>query len=39
MLFAEVEKALTNATLYYNNKAIVDIEVDNDSKIGSYKIL
>ncbi len=39
MLFADVEKTLTNATLYYNNKAIVDIEVDNDIKIGSYKIL
>ena len=39
MIFAEVDKGLTNATLFYKGKAILDIEVSNDSKIGKYKIL
>ncbi len=39
MIFAEVDKDMTNATLFYKGKAILDIEVNNDSKIGKYKIL
>lgn len=39
MIFAEVDKDLTNATLFYKGNAILNIEVNNDSKIGKYKIL
>lgn len=39
MIFAEVDKNLTNATLYYKEKAIVSIEVTEGNKIGTYKIL
>ena len=39
MIFAEVNKDLTNATLYYKGKAIVEVEVSEGNKVGSYKIL
>jgi len=39
MIFAEVDKNLSNATLYYKGNAIVGIEVKNGNKIGTYKIL
>lgn len=39
MIFAEIKKDLTNATLHYKDKAVVSIEVNNSGKIGSYKIL
>lgn len=39
MIFAEVDKNLTNATFYYKEKAIISIEVEEGNKIGTYKIL
>lgn len=39
MLFAEVDENLTSTTLYYKGKAIVSLEVNDDSKVGAYKIL
>ncbi len=38
-IFAEVDKNLTNATLYYKGNPIVSIDVKNRNKIGTYKIL
>lgn len=39
MIFAEVPKSLTKATLYYKGKTIISIEVKDGTKIGTYKIL
>jgi len=39
LIFAEVDKDMTNAILYYKENAIVEIKVNNNNKIGTYKLL
>lgn len=38
-IFAEVDKNLSEATLYFNGNPIVSIQVESGNKIGTFKIL